>query len=177
MNVACLLNTCNVVCCLRSRARSKRLQLGKVTKNWQRTQHILWLPLQPSLTIHSFSGLEMSQPLKKGANGTETSSASLGEVLVEWMSKCCHWRSVISSPPPPVSQPSLIALYMVTSFPQALSLSILSYTWKSLSSVRLFATPWTIQSMEFSSQNTGMSSLLQGILPSQGLNPGPPKCR
>ena len=39
--------------------------------------------------------------------------------------------------------------------------------WKSLSSVWLFATPWTIQSLEFSSQNTGVGShsLLQGIKP------------
>ena len=37
--------------------------------------------------------------------------------------------------------------------------------WKLLSCVWLFATPWTIQSMEFSSQNTGVGSLLllQGI--------------
>ena len=40
-------------------------------------------------------------------------------------------------------------------------------------SCRLFATPWTIQSMEFSWQNTGLGSLslLQGIFPTQGLNP------
>ena len=40
-------------------------------------------------------------------------------------------------------------------------------------------TPRTIQSMEFSSQNTGMGSLslLQGIFPTQGLNPGIPHCR
>ena len=38
---------------------------------------------------------------------------------------------------------------------------------KSLSSVRLFATPWTIQSMEFSRPDTGVGSLslLQGIFP------------
>ena len=40
-------------------------------------------------------------------------------------------------------------------------------------SCRLFATPWTIQSMEFSWQNTGLGSLslLQGIFPTQGSNP------
>ena len=41
------------------------------------------------------------------------------------------------------------------------------------------ATPWAIQSMEFSRKNTGAGnlSLLQGILPTQGLNPGLPHCR
>ena len=45
--------------------------------------------------------------------------------------------------------------------------------------VQLFATPWIIQSMEFSGQNTGVGSpsLLQGIFPTQGLNPGLPHCR
>ena len=42
--------------------------------------------------------------------------------------------------------------------------------WKSLSCVRLFATPWNIQSMDSPGQNTGVSSLslLQGIFPTQG---------
>ena len=41
------------------------------------------------------------------------------------------------------------------------------------------ATTWTIQSMEFSRpESTGMGSLslLQGIFPTQGLNPGLPHC-
>ena len=49
------------------------------------------------------------------------------------------------------------------------------WEWKSLSRVRLFATPWTIQSMEFSrpEYRSGYSLfLLQGILPTQGSNPG-----
>ena len=48
-----------------------------------------------------------------------------------------------------------------------------------LSRVRLFATPCTVQSMEFSRQNTGVGSLslLQGIFPTQGLNLGLPYCR
>ena len=48
-----------------------------------------------------------------------------------------------------------------------------------LSHVQLFATPWTIAclaplSMEFSRQEywSGLPSLLQGIFPTQGLNPG-----
>ena len=44
------------------------------------------------------------------------------------------------------------------------------WKWKSLSRVQLFATPWTIQSMEF-------SSLLQGIFPTQGSNQGLQHCR
>jgi len=53
------------------------------------------------------------------------------------------------------------------------------WKWKSLSRVRLFATPWTTQSVEFSGQNTGVGSrfLLQGILPTQGSNPGLSHCR
>ena len=46
--------------------------------------------------------------------------------------------------------------------------------WKSLSCVWLFATPWAIQSMEFSrGQNIGVGSFspLQGIFPTQGSNP------
>ena len=44
-----------------------------------------------------------------------------------------------------------------------------------VSCVRLFATPWTIHS----GQNAGVSScsLLQGIFPAQGSNPGLPHCR
>ena len=40
----------------------------------------------------------------------------------------------------------------------------------------LFATPWTIQFMEFCGQNTGVGSLslLQEIFPTQGSNPGLP---
>ena len=51
--------------------------------------------------------------------------------------------------------------------------------WQSLSRVWLFAIPWTVQPMEFFSQNTGMGSLslLQGIFPTHVLNPGFPHCR
>ena len=53
------------------------------------------------------------------------------------------------------------------------------WKWKLLSRVWLFATPWTIQSMEFSGQNTGVGSqsILQGIFPTQGSNPGLLHCR
>ena len=55
----------------------------------------------------------------------------------------------------------------------------LLYIWKSLSHVWLFATPWTIQSMEFSRPDTGVGSpsLLQGIFPTQGSNPALPHCK
>ena len=51
--------------------------------------------------------------------------------------------------------------------------------WKALSHVRLFATPWTIQSCTSPGQNTGVGSLslLQGIFPTQGLNSGLLHCR
>ena len=50
------------------------------------------------------------------------------------------------------------------------------WKWKSFSHVQLFATPWTIQSP---GQNTrvGSLSLLQGIFPTQGSNPGLLHCR
>ena len=55
---------------------------------------------------------------------------------------------------------------------------VLSIKWKSVSHVWLFATPWTIQSMEFSRPEywSGRFSLLQRIFPIQRLNPGLPHC-
>ena len=40
-------------------------------------------------------------------------------------------------------------------------------------------TPWTIQSWDPPGQNAGVGSLslLQGVFPTQGLNPGIPQCR
>ena len=51
--------------------------------------------------------------------------------------------------------------------------------WKLLSHVWLFATPWTIQSMEFSRPEywSGQRSLIQGIFPTHGSNPGLLHCR
>ena len=54
------------------------------------------------------------------------------------------------------------------------------WKWKLLSHVRLFATLWTIQSMDFSRPEywSGYSlSLLQEIIPTHRLNPGLPHCR
>ena len=50
--------------------------------------------------------------------------------------------------------------------------------WKSLCHVQLFATPWT-SPWNSPGQNTGVGSfsLLQGIFPTQRLNPGLPHCR
>ena len=58
----------------------------------------------------------------------------------------------------------------------ALTSTSQSEVWKSLSHVRLFVTAWTWNSP---SQNTGMGSLslLQGIFPTQGSNPGLLHCR
>ena len=52
------------------------------------------------------------------------------------------------------------------------------WKWKSLSGVRLFETPW-ISPWNSPGQNTGVGShsLLQGIFPTQGLNPGLPHRR
>ena len=54
---------------------------------------------------------------------------------------------------------------------------------KSLSSVRLFVTPWTVAcqaplSMDLSGKNSGMGyhALLQGMVLTQGLNPGLLRC-
>ena len=53
--------------------------------------------------------------------------------------------------------------------------------WKLLSRVRLFVTPWTIYIVHgiLQARNTGVGSLplLQGIFPTQRLNPGLSHCR
>ena len=51
--------------------------------------------------------------------------------------------------------------------------------WKLLSRVRLLATPWTIQSLAFPGQNTGVGSLslLHGLILTQVSNPSLPYCR
>ena len=51
------------------------------------------------------------------------------------------------------------------------------WKWKLLSRVRLFATTWTIQSMEFSRPEYWNGYLSQEIFPSQGWNPGLLHCR
>ena len=50
---------------------------------------------------------------------------------------------------------------------------------KLLSCVRLFVTPWNSSPWNSPGQNTGVGSLslLQGIFPTQGSNPGLPHCR
>ena len=60
----------------------------------------------------------------------------------------------------------------------------LSQIWEWLSPVQLFATPWTVAhqapwSRDFPGMNTGVGchSLLQGIFPTQGSNPGLPHCK
>ena len=53
-----------------------------------------------------------------------------------------------------------------------------AWKWKWIGRVRLFVTPWTIQSVEFSRpEYLSSHSLLQGIFPTQGSNPGLLHCR
>ena len=54
----------------------------------------------------------------------------------------------------------------------------LFWKWKSLGCVWLFATPWLYSTWKSPGQNTGVGShsLLKGIFPIQGLNPGLPHC-
>ena len=54
------------------------------------------------------------------------------------------------------------------------------WKWTSFSRVWLFAMPWTVESMEFSRPEyweKDSLSLLQGIYPTWGSNPGLPHCR
>ena len=72
----------------------------------------------------------------------------------------------------------LIFLYTAKGIATVYGCNIIA-KWKLLSRVQLFVTPWTIQSVEFSRQNTqvGSLSLLQRIFPAQGSNPGLLQCR
>ena len=76
---------------------------------------------------------------------------------------------------------AILTFYLLHSRPHYFNpSSVTQWKWKSLSQVPLFAAPQTIQSMEFSRQDTGVGSLslLQGIFPTQGSNPGfDPHCR
>ena len=53
------------------------------------------------------------------------------------------------------------------------------WRWKLLNCVRLFATPWLYSPWNSPGQNTrlGSHSLLQGVFPAQGLNPGLLRCK
>ena len=66
------------------------------------------------------------------------------------------------------------------SMPQRLTKTIyIKWKWKSLSRVWLFADYGLYSPWNSPGQNTAVDSLflLQGILPTQGSNPGPPHCR
>ena len=52
-----------------------------------------------------------------------------------------------------------------------------SWKWKSLSCVRLFVTPWTPRNYPGQNTRVGSRSLLQGIFPTQQLNPSLLHCR
>ena len=75
---------------------------------------------------------------------------------------------------------------IITQLGYLILVKILNVTWKDasmiihwkskfLSDVWLLETPWTIQSMEFSRPE--YPSILQGIFPTQGSNPGLSHCR
>ena len=88
---------------------------------------------------------------------------------------CCHWEVDWICP---------LLLFFLFLYWSILKLCTyiyprLEWKWKLPSSVQLFATPWSIQSMEFSRSEyyNGYLSLLQGIFPTQGSNPGLPHCR
>ena len=70
-----------------------------------------------------------------------------------------------------------VEVWQKTKFCKAVILQLKFFLrkWKSLSHVQLSATPWT---MEFSRpEYCSGYSLLQGIFPTQGSNPGLPHCR
>ena len=71
--------------------------------------------------------------------------------------------------PPPTTN-----FYTFLSWRIKVNISSYLSKWKLLSCVWLFATPWTIQSVNSPGQNTAVDSLylFQEIFPTQGLNPG-----
>ena len=83
-------------------------------------------------------------------------------------------------PNPEIKPTSLISLALASGFfTTSTTWEVLyrvkwKWKWKSFSDVKLFVTPWTIQSMGFSRPEywSGGCSLLQGIFSTQGLNPG-----
>ena len=81
------------------------------------------------------------------------------------------WELVMSSPSPQ-RYASIVWNWLGSS---SLGFRVEKWEWKSLSCVRLFVTPWTIQSRpEYWS---GFLSLLQGSFPTRESNPGLPHCR
>ena len=68
---------------------------------------------------------------------------------------------------------SFVCFEMFSFLIDLVNLHLVEWNWNLLNHVRLFANPWT------SGQNSGVGSLslLQGIFPTQGLNPGLPHCR
>ena len=86
-----------------------------------------------------------------------------------WLYDICCYCSVISDS---LCHVSISHGHMPGSMPDSSVLHcLLKVKWKSLSCVLLFATPWTIQSMEFSRSKYWSLSLLQGIFPTQESNP------
>ena len=103
--------------------------------------------------------------------------------LDSWSASVRGPSSCVLGSLPTVALPRGSVLQVLAWMPDASILAISSalllwVKWKSLSHVWLSVTPWTIQSLEFSTPaGVGSLSLLQGIFPTQGLNPGLLHCR
>ena len=88
-----------------------------------------------------------------------------------------HWTREDPNPESPSGPTKFCTTWLYAARHSILTFSLVSSKkWKLL---RLFVTARTIQSMESPGQNTGVGSLslLQGIFPTQGSNPGLPHCR
>ena len=120
----------------------------------------------------------------------EPSSSGPGSFVLGQISSCPAWQSeecvfrYLHQVQTQVLHPCYCSFWKC--FPPRVCLvtSFTSLMWKLLSHVQLFATPQTVAhqiylSMEFSRPEYWSSScsLLQGILPTQGSNPGLPLCR
>ena len=147
---------------------------------------------QPGLLDERMSWLEPGlAPLAKAWTGTARSPREVGTPLCWFTQRCNVGQHQICSEPswalniPHSRKLSVLGklggLVTLVGLGQARETQDLIHSrllwdwvnqWKSLSRARLFATPWTIQ-------NTGVGSLslLQGIFPTQGSNPGLLHCR
>ena len=93
------------------------------------------------------------------------------KVLIKWVTNNLLWHQ-------PESKGNIWLKYLTWLNWVILISTFEKIKWKSLSPVRLFVTPWTIQSVEFSRPEYWSSlSLLQGMFPPQRSNPGLLHCR
>ena len=105
-----------------------------------------------------------------------TPSWKIPNILILRMDKLCYIFTMEYSPS--TENDNYWCLQQYGWISKALGWAKKKWKWKSLSHVWLFATPQTIRFMEFSRPEYWSSfSLLQGIFPTQGSNPGLPNCR